>query len=227
MTLAPPKLEPRLKAIAHEIQTSAHTDVGSDHALLPRFLLDTGRATFVIAIEKTQLPFLNSKQTLRSYIKQGKADVRLGDGLSVLAQEEVESLSISGLGAERIIKILERFPERVPDRLILQANDKPERLRAWALKTGFHLLNEQMTDGFWHYVVLTFKRSRLKDPAYKKVPEDLAIYAGPLLLKERHPLLLKELRKNELYLKTQLGKHNSQELQKKLKLTQEALAYYA
>ena len=37
------KLEPRLQAVAQEINAQTHADIGADHALLPRYLLLSGR----------------------------------------------------------------------------------------------------------------------------------------------------------------------------------------
>lgn len=49
-------LEPRLLAVAQEIRAPTHADIGADHALLPRYLLLSGRVERVIVVEKTRSP---------------------------------------------------------------------------------------------------------------------------------------------------------------------------
>jgi tRNA (adenine22-N1)-methyltransferase len=208
--------------VAQEITASCHVDIGSDHAQLARFLLESARAKYVIAIEKHQAPFLNSKQALVGYA----ASVRLGDGLAVLSSGEADSLSMSGLGALQMLKILRAFPERLTNKLVLQANDKPEYLRAWALTAGFELYSEQMIAGFWPYVVLSFKRSDTPATRYQGLEKDLSIKFGPILLKQKHPLLLVTLSQQAKHFAKRLAKQPHPELWQRYCLVKKALSYY-
>ena len=186
------KLDARLHAVADEIArlgVSVHTDIGSDHARLPLYLLQENIVQKIIAVEKHQQPFERSLRALREV----DAEVRLGDGLEPLEANETDSLSMSGMGAPLMVRILQRCPQKVPDHLVLQSNASPESLRCWALQNGYHLANEQMVAGFWRYTVLAFSRKPGWDKAYDGVPRDLALRYGPLLLKRKHPLLLEEL----------------------------------
>ena len=99
------KLTPRLRAVAELIWAAAHADIGADHALLPRYLLISGRAQRVVVVEKHPGPYERSRQALAGY----PAEVRLGDGLSALAAGEVDSLSISGMGRWRWWRSLQRI----------------------------------------------------------------------------------------------------------------------
>ena len=186
-------LDARLKAVAHYIHGPVHADIGSDHALLPMFLLNRSQLTKVIVVEKHRAPFERSVLALQSYIESHKAEVRLGDGLAPIGVAEVESASMSGMGAKTILKILEADPNRVPPTLILQPNKGAEQLRAWALEQGFHLKAESLVKGFWPYVVLQLQRGHGLDAAYDGVDLALGIAYGPQLLKEKHPLLVKHL----------------------------------
>lgn len=217
------KLEPRLLAVAHEIRSECHADIGCDHALLPKFLLESGRVKRVIAVEKNAEPYLKARRALAGYA----ALVRHGDGFSVLESNEADSLSISGLGAERIIKILNAFPERLPKKLVLQANDKPALLRAWALESGFQLVNEQMVSGFWRYVVLSFEKNSSEESAYEGLNEELALAFGPILLKAKHPLLLESLQEQEAYYAKKHAAKPQAYLVKRLDLISRALKHYA
>lgn len=180
-------LEPRLLAVAQEIQAQTHADIGSDHALLPRYLLATGRVQRVIAVEKNQGPWENSRRALQDL----NAEVRLGDGLGALRAGEADSLSLSGMGAKRMVRILSAHPANMPLRVVVQPNDSAEPLRRWALDVGLGLLNEQMVEGFWRYTILSFG---VGDSAtYGDLPIEIALRFGPILLKQKHPLLKADL----------------------------------
>ena len=176
------KLDDRLAAVAAQIRADTHADIGSDHGSLLVELLGCRRIQFGIAIENKQLPYENSVRALRGL----NAEVRLGDGLQVLEVGEVDSLSICGLGAESMRDILLAFPDRIPERLVLQVFHKPEIIRCWALENGFHLLDELATSGQRRYTIMSFGRANSpveNDPAYEGVDREAALLFGPFVLK--------------------------------------------
>jgi tRNA (adenine22-N1)-methyltransferase len=204
----PVRLEPRLQAVADFIQAYTHVDIGSDHALLPKYLLQTKRVQKIIVIEKHRQPFENAKTSLQGL----NADVRLGDGLNAFQKDEAESLSISGMGAEKMVEILRAHPQRLPTKLALQPNDNARPLRIWARKAGFHLQAETMAKGFWRYGILQFEQCKGDDPAYNDINLEAALTYGPHLLKLNHPLLKEELEYQRPYLQG-LGRHGAGQLE--------------
>ncbi len=213
-------LSERLKAVANEISSQTHIDIGSDHALLAKYLLETGRVAKIIAVEKHHAPYLRSKESLQGL----SADVRFGDGLAVIGKNEADSLSICGMGAERMIKILSAYPERLPKKLILQANDKPERLRKWALNS-YALSHEQLIQGHWLYSILSFTRKHCKDKSYDGLDEASALQFGPTLLRQRHPLLKQSLIEQKQYYHMKISK-NPNWNKDYYQLITKALSYY-
>ena len=183
-------LEDRLLFVTTEVSREVHCDVGTDHALLPVYLLNHKLCRKIIATEKRDGPFLVAKQALWGR----EADVRLGDGLSPLQPGEAQSVSLCGMGGSLIVEILEAEPERIPPTVIVQANRDSHKVRKWGRDSGFHLKREQLAQGHWLYEILTFEKAEGKvDPAYVDVPEDIALHFGPLLLKARSPILLASL----------------------------------
>jgi tRNA (adenine22-N1)-methyltransferase len=215
------RLEPRLQTVADLIQARAHADIGSDHALLPRFLLEAGRVEGVIVVEKHQGPFDLARKNLQDY---PQAEVRFGDGLEPLREGEVASLSMSGMGAPLMTRILEAHPTRVPPRLVLQPNARPELLRQWALTRKFHLTREVMVRGFWWYTVLALEHREGADPAYEGVPVEAALQFGPLLLKEGRAELLTELQAQIQYIQG-LGPQQRTALQERQRIIEQALSF--
>ncbi len=214
------QLSARLETVANEIANETHIDIGSDHALLAKHLLESGRVAKVIAVEKHHAPYLRSKESLQGL----NADVRFGDGLAVIEKNEADSLSICGMGAERMIKILSSHPERLPKKLILQANDKPELLRKWALN-HYALSHEQLIKGHWLYSILSFNRNASKDKSYDGLDEACALQFGPTLLKQQHPLLKQSLVEQKQYYQMKISQ-NPKWNKDYYQLIQKALSYY-
>jgi tRNA (adenine22-N1)-methyltransferase len=211
-----PRLDERLKTVARQIRSDTHVDVGSDHGHLLLALLKAGRIRKGIAIENKQLPFENSTKTLIDV----NAEVRFGSGLDVYHAGEAESLSICGLGAKRIVEILDGHPERVPDLVILQPNKRPDLVRRWGLRNAFFLMDESSAGGPWPYTIFRFcranleRQSKFSDPAYEGIDLDMALHFGPILLKRHEAVMLDQLREEREYLLglDRLGDFGSQRL---------------
>lgn len=182
-------MEERLLAVAHEIRSPRHADIGTDHGLLPLYLVQHRRCQYVIATDRSENALVRPRQLLRGY----PVEVRLGDGLDCLEEGEVDSLSLCGMGGSNIVEILEANPKKIPDHLVVQANRDSRKVRAWALESGFHLRREQLIQGTWLYTILSLSRGSDPDPAYRGVTRELGVRFGPLLLQERHPLLVEAL----------------------------------
>ncbi len=191
-------MDVRLKTVARMIRSAVHADVGSDHALLLVSLLRSGRIERGIAIENKIQPFQNSRDALAGLA----ADVRFSDGLEGLKPLEANSLSVCGMGGESIVKILEAHPERVPMTVVIQPNRRANLVRQWALRAGYHLVDEQIAWGNWPYEIMMLeKRNELgADPAYDSVELDAALMFGPLTLRRSEPRLLDRLREEKVYL---------------------------
>lgn len=197
-----PRLDARLKVVARQIRGACHVDVGSDHGHLLKALIKAGRIERGIAIENKRQPFLNSQATLAGL----SADVRFGNGLEPLAAGEADSLSICGMGGESIVRILSEFPERVPAFIVLQPNKRSEHVRAWALRSGFQLLDEPRATGQRAFQILVFARSaEPSDPAYHGLDREAALLFGPHNLRHRDPQFLQALLAERRYL-TQLDR---------------------
>ncbi len=82
---------------------------------------------------------------------------RIGPGLAPIAPGEVDVAIIAGMGGATIAGILERSPEvaRSLDRLILQPQQRLDRLRDWLAASTYSVLEEcSAVDGGRTYTVL-------------------------------------------------------------------------
>ncbi|WP_028549241.1 tRNA (adenine(22)-N(1))-methyltransferase [Paenibacillus sp. UNC451MF] len=139
------KLSKRLEMIAKQVPAgSTIADIGSDHALLPSFLALQGRITKGIAGEVNPGPFQAASKQIRESRLGEIVDVRLGDGLAVIAAGEVEVITIAGMGGALIASILENGSEKLAGikRLVLQPNVGEYNVRSWLLENGWLLTEE-------------------------------------------------------------------------------------
>lgn len=228
MTPAPPfpALDERLTAAAGLIRASLHADIGSDHAGLPIWLLRSDRAERVVIVEKTPGPLEVAHRAVTRAGLGARAQLRLGDGLAPLHLHELESVSLTGMGARTMLAILERGRNlgRVPEALVLQPNDSPGLLRVWGRANGYHLSAEALAPGFWRYPVLRLDLAEGPDPVYAGMPEAAALQYGPHLLKQPHPLLPGELQSQLARLES-LERHGKPEVRRDLKTVRSALAW--
>ena len=79
------------------LPNSVLADIGTDHAYLPVYLLRKGKINSAIAGDIAQGPCKAAENTVAMYNMKNKVQVRLGSGLKVLTQNEVNCISIAGM----------------------------------------------------------------------------------------------------------------------------------
>lgn len=185
------KLSPRLLKIACLVPDDAVVaDIGTDHALLPAYLVVTGKCPRAIATEVKPGPLEAARETVREFGVAKQVDLRLGYGLTVLEPHEADAVVIAGVGSRTIVEILERSPSlrATVRRLVLQPMSGAGALRRWLLAHGYRLADEDLVreDG-------RFYEALAAEPGSGAAPSqpllDLGLEVGPRLWERRHPLL--------------------------------------
>ena len=120
-------------------------DVGADHGYLSIELVKSGRAAKVIATEKNLGPFEALSKNISGV---ENVEARLGDGLKVIAADEVDTICIAGMGGALIAKILSDSPEVVNSarQLILQPMNGAEKVRAWLAENDWAIADEDLAE---------------------------------------------------------------------------------
>lgn len=188
-----PVLEARLEAVLGLIRAESHADIGSDHAALPIELIRRGHVGRGVIVELHAGPLEVARRNVSGAGLLARIEVRAGDGFAPLAPGEVQSASLTGMGAQTMLGILDRAGERLPPALILQPNDSPRPLRVWALAHSYHLRAERLAGGHWTYPVLRLERLDGTDSSYTGLPLDAALRYGPHLLRGGEPLLRQQV----------------------------------
>lgn len=152
-----PHLTPRLQAVAEEIpQGSRLADVGTDHAYLPAFLALQGRCPRIIATDLRAGPLTRAKETVERYNLQDTVTLRLCSGLAAVDEAEVDAVSITGMGGEVILGILQAAPWVKNKLCVVQPMSSAEDLRRGLGGVGLRVAKETLVrEGRTLYVVLT------------------------------------------------------------------------
>jgi tRNA (adenine22-N1)-methyltransferase len=139
------KISDRLQRIANEVPLGCTlADIGSDHALLPVFLVKQGKINRAVASEINEGPFLRAQQQVKLSNLEPFVEVRLGDGLDVLRQNEVQVIVIAGMGGSLMTSILTQGLDKLKQvqKLILQPNLSENVLRKWLVQHNWLLTKE-------------------------------------------------------------------------------------
>ncbi len=176
-------LDGRLRCVASMVRDGATlADIGTDHAYLPVYLLQQGVIRSAIAADIGEGPAASARRTVESAAFNDCIDVRVGDGLSVVAPDEVTDIVIAGMGGETIIHILSLAPWTKNEqlRLILQPMTKTVELRSWLFDNGFVMDEERVVCDAHHvYNVMCAHFRGETAPA-----DPLAVYVGALPMNE-------------------------------------------
>jgi len=180
-------------------------DIGTDQALLPRWLLSCGRALHCIASERDPGRLARARGLRDRHPLRDRLELRSGDGASVLAPEDrVDVLIVAGLGARATCRILARADlERLGiRRLLLQPQTAPAFVRHFVLERGFGIVEERLIEdaGRFYPILAAEPGARAPGGRSSLSPDDL-LEVGPCLLGSGSPALERfwrqELRRNE------------------------------
>lgn len=138
------------KAIAQHKQGAILADIGTDHAYLPCFLYDQGVIEKAYACDVAEGPLASSKQTIIANHMEGKIIPLLGNGLDPIVNEDVDMISICGMGGMLMIEILDAHNEMHNHRFFLQANNGLAELRAYLAGHHFCIIDEDLVEDAHH-----------------------------------------------------------------------------
>lgn len=198
-----PKLSKRLAALAGLVRPGARfADIGTDHALLPVNLALAGTIAYAVAGDVNAGPAEAARRQVRAAGIGDIVSVRHGDGLSVLAPGEVDTVCIAGMGGSLMVRLLEEAGEALSgvSTLILSPHVAEDQVRRWLEANRYVIELERLVEEDGEiYTLLRAERAAsaaesearhkaLYDPALlgancKAVPSGLLYEMGPLLLR--------------------------------------------
>jgi len=139
-------LDGRLSVCADFVRPGSRiADIGTDHGLLPVWLIREGIAAHAIACDLREAPLSKARLAVENAGLTDKIETRLSDGLANILHFESDDIIIAGMGGELIVSIIRaaewlRHPRY---RLILQPMTNDEKLRDFLCGQGFEISEER------------------------------------------------------------------------------------
>ena len=192
------ELSKRLQGVVN-LMPQSHTicDVGCDHGYVAITFLKRGIAEKVIAMDVNAGPLEQAKRNAALFGVTDKLDFRLSDGLSKVKPGEAEAFLCAGMGGRLMIHIMTEGRE-VMARMkgaVLQPQSELSLVRKYIYDIGWHIVKEDMIfeadggePGQGKYYPMMYI-----EPGKADMPDDKALTYGPLLLQEKHPVLMQFL----------------------------------
>ena len=150
-------LSPRLLCCAAMVQGSYACDIGTDHALLPIYLVKSGKCTQVLATDIKEGPLSAAQKGLKRYQAEQHIRLCLSDGLERVSPQGITDVIAAGMGGETIRDILAapcaEWLKRGTN-LVLQPMTRSELLRKWLAEHGFAVTKETSVKDTHLYTVM-------------------------------------------------------------------------
>lgn len=140
-------LTDRLQMIADEINTGeTMADIGTDHGFLPIYLWENRICPKVIMADVSKGSLDKARDNCTMLYPGETFDLRLGNGLEVLSDGEVDDVVIAGMGGILMTQILAADMAKTKSigKYVLQPRISAGRLRHWLLSNGFSITGDRL-----------------------------------------------------------------------------------
>ena len=174
-------IDSRIQAVLNFVEKNSRVaDVGTDHGYLAIELVKNSVASYVVASDLNAAPLDAAKKNIAAAGLSDFIETRLGDGLKVLREGEVDTICIAGIGGALIAEILNESPQVLKSarQLILQPMNAIEKLQAWLINNNWYVADIELAEvGGIIYEIISAVKDSAKVAAVTK--------------KEKSPLLKK------------------------------------
>ncbi|NLJ57491.1 MAG: SAM-dependent methyltransferase [Tissierellia bacterium] len=165
-------------------------DIGTDHGYVAEMLLKKGICKKVIATDLREGPLNRALEHLTKVNLLDRCELRLGSGLTVLNEGEVDAIIIAGMGGDLISGILEESKNiALKSQLILQPMTAVGNLRKYLIKNGFKIVTEKIVKENHFYFIIKAEKgiSKEEDEFYYQV--------GRILVEKKDQTMVEYLKK--------------------------------
>lgn len=167
-------------------------DVGSDHALVPIYLVKENIASKAYASDINEGPYKSALKNIEKYNLEGKVVALNSNGISSISKD-VNTVVIAGMGGKLIVDILDQDKTKLEGikSLILAPNIAANTVREWLMNNNFMIEKELIIeeDNKFYEIV---KALKVKE---KVSYTDVELLFGPTLLRSRDKVFIKKWQK--------------------------------
>lgn len=164
------KLTERLQLLADQIEKNeTMADIGTDHGFLPIYLWENQISPKVIMADISPGSLDKARNNGREMYPDQDFDLRLGSGIEVLQNGEVDAVVIAGMGGKLMTEILGKDPEKTKSfkKIVMQPRNGQGKLRCWLIEHGFHITKESLVrEGKYICEIITAKTSDTNSISY-------------------------------------------------------------
>lgn len=176
------RISNRLEALTFFVPYNSKViDVGTDHALLPIYLIENDLVCNpIIASDNKYGPLETAKKNIAMYDLQSKISLCLSDGLKEV-ESDFDCVIIAGMGGSLISKILNDSLKKLDQvkTLILQPNNSEYAVREFLKNNKFKITNEMIVYEDNHYYTIIVAEHGDNDY------DDYDLLYGPILRREK------------------------------------------
>ncbi len=200
-------LTPRIEAALALIgKADTVADIGCDHGRLTAALLQRGVCSRVVASDVSARSLQKARDLIGHIGLNDRVSFRVGDGLSVLRENECDALAILGMGGTLMTRILSAAP--VPmmgaGAMVLQPMRAQAEIREYLFKNRYHVTDERIVrEGERLYELLRVVPGEAPQKMPPGWPTDF-FDVGFTAWQQNDPLLPKRMEQMERQLKKRL-----------------------
>lgn len=217
-------LSRRLLLIAKQVnKKDIVCDIGTDHAMIPIYLIKKKIVNKVYACDISKKPLMQAKKNIIKYNVEKFINIILSDGLSWILNIYIDTCIISGVGSLTILKILLKDSNLI-NRYIFCSNNDSFLLRSWIKKQKYFIENELLIkeNNFIYEIIIVNKIIG------KEIKNKKDLYFGPFLWKEcsklfKNKWLFKKYYYLSLLKKIPINNKHYLEIKSKLKIISEVI----
>ena len=142
-------IDARIKAVMNFVEKNSRVaDIGTDHGYLAIELVKNSVASFVVAGDLNSKPLEFARKNISAAGLNDFIDVRLGNGLKILREGEVDTICIAGMGGALIAEILNDSPQILnsAEKLILQPMNAVEKIETWLKNNNWYIADIELAE---------------------------------------------------------------------------------
>lgn len=152
----------RLKTVASLITAeNSVADIGTDHGYIPIYLALNNLTKKAVAMDINEGPLSRAADNIQKYNVGSCVETRISDGLCGLAENEVDTIVIAGMGGLLINRILEDNMKVAlsAKEIILSPHSDVPKVREFLADNGLMVTDEVMVkdEGKYYFVIKAVK----------------------------------------------------------------------
>ena len=157
-------LDDRMQACAALVREGAKlVDVGTDHALLPIYLIKNNIVALADGSDISKNVLNNAIENVAKYNLEDKINLYLSDGTKAIDISKYNTLVITGMGFTTIKGIIDNTNLEHINKLIIQSNNNLNELRMYMSKISYRISDEVcLKDKGINYSIIKYVKGKEK-----------------------------------------------------------------